>query len=201
MTARRLRGANDAGSVLIELILVLPFLMVVCFGTIEGGAALVSGDRVAGAAAQAARIGATAGSRTDADRDILVALRAALPSDELARLDRVVVFKPSGPNGSVPVGCIKAMGDVSEVGTSACNTYTGATVRNASAGSMLGFGGAANNKDGAWPPVSRRDTLAVGPDYLGVWVRTVHPGVLGVVFHEVVITRTSIMRIQPDLAG
>lgn len=192
---------RDAGVSLLEFVLVLPFLLLIVFGTIEGGAAFVAGDRVAGAAAQAARIGAAGGSRAEADRDILVALQAALPPEELARLDRVVVFKPTGPDGGVPAGCIKGTGDVSEQGTASCNTYTGTTVRNVTAGSMLGFGGTTGTKDRFWAPAVRRDTLSQTPDYLGVWVRTVHHGVLGVIFHDVGITRTSIVRIQPDLAG
>lgn len=41
----------------------------------------------------------------------------------------------------------------------------------------------------------------LGPDHLGVWVRTVHPGVVGLVFDEMVVTRAAVVRIQPDLAG
>lgn len=197
----RLGQRGDSGLSLLEFVLVLPFVLLIVFGTIEGGAAFVAGDRVAGAAAQAARIGAAGGSRAEADRDLLVALRAALPPGELARLDRVVVFKPAGPDGSIPDGCIKGRGDVSEQGTASCNSYTGNTVRNVTAGSMLGFGGTSGTKDRWWPPALRRDTLSQDPDYLGVWVRTVHHGVLGVVFRDVAVTRTSIVRIQPDLAG
>jgi hypothetical protein len=192
---------RDSGVALLELVLMLPFVLLIVFGTVEGGAAFVAGDRVAGAAAQAARIGASGGSRVETDRDILVALRAALPAGELARLDRVVVFEPTGPSGGVPAGCIKPVGDPSEVGNAACNSYTGETVRNVAAGSMLGFGGQANHKDRWWRPAVRTDTLLLGPDYLGVWVRTVHTGVLGVIFHDMTLTRTSIVRIQPDLAG
>ncbi|MDQ2649121.1 MAG: pilus assembly protein [Actinomycetota bacterium] len=192
---------GDSGLSLLEFVLVLPFVLLIVFGTIEGGAAFVAGDRVAGAAAQAARIGAAGGSRAEADRDLLVALRATLPPGELTRLDRVVVFKPAGADGSIPDGCIKGRGDVSEQGTASCNSYTGDTVRNVTAGSMLGFGGTSGTKDRWWPPALRRDTLSQDPDYLGVWVRTVHHGVLGVVFRDVAVTRTSIVRIQPDLAG
>lgn len=195
------RGTGAAGIAIVELILVLPFVLLIVFGTIEGGAAFVAGDRVAGATAQAARIGAVGGSRQEADRDLLVALRAALPDGELARLDRVVVYKPAGPDGGVPPGCIKAVGDPSEQGTASCNTYTGTTVRNVAAGSMLGFGGSSGHKDRFWPPALRRDRLSQEPDFLGVWVRTVHHGVLGFVFEDIAITRTSVVRIQPDLAG
>jgi hypothetical protein len=201
VTTLRGFGSADDGVSLIELVLVLPFLLLLVFGSVEGGAALVAGDRVAGATARAARVGAVGGSRLEADRDLLVALRAGLPAEELSRLDRVVVYKPTGADGGVPAGCIKPPGDPSEVGNAACNTYTGETVRNAMAGSMLGFGGGPTAKDGGWPPATRRDTLSAGPDYLGVWVRTVHHGVLGVVVHEVAITRRSVVRIQPDLAG
>ena len=52
------------------------------------------------------------------------------PQEQLNRLDRVVIFKPTNANGGVPAGCIKPVGSTSQAGvTGPCNTYAGTTVR------------------------------------------------------------------------
>jgi hypothetical protein len=192
---------RDRGAALLELALVLPFLCLLAFGTVEVGMAWVTNNRVEGAVSTAARIGASSGSRAEADRDILVALGAALPGGELARLDRVIVFRPVDEAGTLPPGCIKVAGSTSDVGAPSCNSYSGATVRAVSAGSMNGFGGGTGTKDAYWPPATRRDALVDPPDYLGVWVRTTHDGLTGFAFDEITVTESSVFRIQPDLSG
>ena len=106
MSGRR----HDRGASLVELALVLPILCLLAFGTIEAGRTWVVGNHVEGSVAQAARLGATGGSRVESDRDILVALRASLPEDALRRLDRVVVFLSPNADGQLPSGCIKPAG-------------------------------------------------------------------------------------------
>jgi hypothetical protein len=197
----RSRGRGDGGNSLIELALTLPFLVLLAFGGAEMGMAWVAHNRVEGAAAQAARVGSAGGGSVEADRDVLVALRASLPPGELARLDRVVIYKPSDAAGAVPPGCIKPVGDPSEVGTTACNTYTGTTVRAVTTGSMLGFGGGSTAKDKYWKPVTRNDALIDPPDYIGVWLRTTHESLTHVSFFQLSVTAGSVYRIQPDLAG
>lgn len=198
---RRAHRRDDRGATIVEFALVLPFLLLLGLGTAEMGLGWVAQDRVETASAAAARVAAVSGSRVEADRDVLVTLRAALPAGELANLDRVVVFQPVTPQGGVPNGCIKAPGSLSEVGATGCNTYTGATVRSVTSTSMDGFGGGATDADHYWAPATRNDTLAGPPDYIGVWVRTTHDGVTGSFFGTLTMTKVSIFRIQPDLEG
>jgi Flp pilus assembly protein TadG len=195
------RAKGDSGATIVEFALLMPFLLLLALGTGEMGLGWVANDRVESASAQAARVAAVSGGRTEADRDVLVALAAALPASELARLNRVVVFKP-GAHGAMPSGCVKAATDTSETGVaSTCNTYTGATVRATTSTSMTGFGGGATAKDRYWSPVSRNDALSDPPDYIGVWLRTTHVSQLGSLFGALTVTKVSIFRIQPDLAG
>lgn len=196
---RRLR--SDRGSALVELAFVLPMLCILVFGTTEMGLAWVAKNRVSGAVAQAARIGASEGNLPATDRDILLTLKASLPAEQLAALDRVVVFNANDPSGTVPGACTKSAGNPSEVGTSTCNSYTGATVRTVSAGSMAGFTGGPGGKDGYWPPAHRKSALLDPPDYIGVWLRTSYSGITGFGFAQVTMTTSSIFRIQPDLSG
>jgi hypothetical protein len=181
--------------------MVLPVLALLIFGSIEMGTAWVTRTKVVSAVTQAARVGASDGSRVEADRDVLLALRAALPADALASADRVVVFRATDPDGAVPSGCVKPVGSSSEVGTSVCNTYTGTTLRSVQPGSMAGFGGVATKKDVYWPPAGRNDALSDPPDYLGVWIRTRNHPLTHLGLGNLTITATSVVRIQPDLNG
>lgn len=193
-------GEGDRGATIVEFALLMPFLLFLAMGTADMGLAWIATDRVESASAQAARTAAVKGARVESDRDVLVTLATAMPAAELANLDRVVIFKP-GVGGAVPSGCIKAAGDTSETGATGCNTYSGATVRAATATSMTGFGGTGTAKDRYWAPASRNDALSDPPDYIGVWVRTTHNSQVGYLFGSIGITKVTILRIQPDLAG
>jgi Flp pilus assembly protein TadG len=197
---RRSERHGDRGATILEFALLMPFLLFLALGTADMGLGWVANDRVEGATAQAARVAAVSGSRVEADRDTLVALAAALPASELARLDRVVIFKP-GAAGAVPTGCIKTAGDTSEIGAATCNTYTGATVRAATATSLTGFGGGTTAKDRYWAPSTRNDALSDPPDYVGIWLRTTFVSPVGGLFGNLTVIKVSVFRIQPDLAG
>lgn len=199
---RAAAGGPDHGATIIEFALVLPFLLLLGLGTVEMGLGWVAHDRLETAVAQAARVAAVSGNRVETDRDILVTLRASLTAEALANLDRVVVFKSTDAGGAVPTGCIKVQGDTSQVGVSdACNTYTGASVRAASAVDMTGFGGGPTDLDRYWKPALRKATLVGPPDYVGVWVRTTHHAVTGGFFGNITMHKVSIFRIQPDMDG
>ncbi len=195
------RGRGERGAAVVEFALVLPFLLLLGLGTVEMGMGWVANDRLETAVAQAARVAAISGSKVEADRDILVTLQASLSAEALANLDRVVVFKSTASDSSVPDGCALAEGDSSQTGNSQCNTYTGQTVRNSSASGMTGFGGGPTAHDRYWSPSTRKDTLAGPPDYIGVWVRTTHRSMTGSFFGDHTMVKVSIFRIQPDVQG
>ncbi|MGQ0433247.1 MAG: TadE/TadG family type IV pilus assembly protein [Microthrixaceae bacterium] len=196
MTRAPGRTRAERGATMLEFALVLPFLLLMAFGTAEMGLAWVANNRVEGSSSTAARIGASSGSLAEADRNILVSLRSSLPASELANLDRVVVFKPTDADGTVPTACIKAAGDGSQVGVSTqCNTYSGDTVRTVSDTTDLG------SADDYWAPSTRKDSLAGPPDRIGIWLRTTHPAQTGTFWSEFTITKSSIYRIQPDING
>jgi hypothetical protein len=194
---RRTRG--DRGAALVELAFVVPVLALLVFGTLELGRAWVADHRVDSAVAGAARIAAAQGRLASADRDALLALRAALPADQLASADRVVIFDATS-SGRVPAACLKPRGSGSQVGASGCNSYSGATLRSVSSTSMAGFGGP-GAADGYWAPAARKDTLGGPPSYVGVWLRTEHHGVSGVWFARVTVTASAVFRIEPDVNG
>jgi hypothetical protein len=195
------RCARDRGTTMVELALVLPLVGLLLFGTLELGLGFVAHSRVDAAVTQAARVGASSGSSPMADHDLLLALQAALPGDQLARLDRVVVYRADAPGTPPPAVCTKAWGSPSEVGSTGCNTYTGATVRQVTSVSGAGFGGGPGAKDSFWAPTSRKDRLIDPPDYLGVWIRTSRGGVTGLPIARGSISSVAVFRLEPDVDG
>jgi hypothetical protein len=188
---------RERGATLLEFALVVPLLLLLAFGTGEMGLAWVANNRAEGTASTAARIGASSGDIAEADLGILQSIRSSLPQEQLNNLDRVVVFKSSSANGTVPGGCIKAVGSTSQAGVNGvCNSYAGATVR-----ATIPTSSAAFTADDFWRPTTRNDNLSDPPDYIGVWIRTTYNSKTGTFFDDMTITKLSIYRIQPDIDG
>jgi Flp pilus assembly protein TadG len=199
------RTTGDEGIAMLEFALVVPFLLLMLFGLIEFGLAWRADNRVDTSTANAARVAASSGQLSTADRDTLVALKATLPSDLLAKLDRVVIYRSDAADGAVPTTCVPAFGSTSDVGVNTasvrCNSYSGATVRAVSSSSMTGFGGTTGSKDAYWAPSARKDTILGPPDYVGVYVRTVYEDTTVTFWNDITLTDNSVFRIQPDFTG
>ncbi len=195
-TARRARRRSDGGAVLVEFAIVVPFLCLMVFGTVEMGLAWTAQSRVGSAVATASRVGASVGADANADRTILVALRASLSSEALANLDRVVIYKSTNASGTVPSGCLPVVGSTSQAGVSnSCNTYRGDTVRSVTSSTSLG------SADDYWLGTTRVDSLAGTPDSIGIYLRTTYTAKTGAFFDSLTLTRQSVFRLQPDLDG
>jgi Flp pilus assembly protein TadG len=196
---RRRRIAGERGAALIEFAIVTPILILLAFATAETGLAWVSNNKVEGVTSQAARVASSAGTSSTADLSTLVAIRASLPADELANLQRVVIFKSTTTDGAVPGGtaCIPAVEIGANTGLAGtCNSYSGAFVRTVTMSSTLPTA-AANN----WPPSLRKNALADPPDYIGVWLRTTHTNRTRALHGDFTITKSSVFRIQPDFSS
>ena len=187
-TSRRSRGAA-----VLEMVLVTPLLLLLLFGVGEFGLAYVSGNKVEGAVSAAARVASSQGSVDDADRAVLMQVRASLPSELLANVERVVVYR-SDNAGYIHPQCLS---NTPQSGVSGwCNVYSGTTVRNVTGATVLG--GAQN----FWEPDDRLDTLAGPPDYIGVLVETRHDDFSGTFWRDGFdLERRSVYRIQPDING
>jgi hypothetical protein len=191
---------------MVELTLLLPLFVLLGFATAELGFALTAANRVESAVASAGRVAASSGGQRDADLNVLMNLQAALGDEGLANLDRVVIFRATETDATVPAGCLKPPASTNEQGVPGrCNTYSGATVRSVSA-TTSGFsadctGSTGSARDRFWCPTDRRDALSDPPDWIGVYVRTAHRNRTGTHFGDFTLTRQSVYRIQPDFAG
>lgn len=189
----RADGPRDRGVALIEFAIVTPILVLLAFATVETGLAWVSNNKVEGAASQGARVAASSGKRPEADVSTLVAIKAALPADELANLKRVVIYKSTTANGKVPTSCVPSPENGSNFGVAGvCNSYSGALVRTVTSTTVL------PTATQQWTPSARKDALAGPPDYIGVWVQTTHTNKTKTFFGDFTITKNSVFRIQPD---
>ena len=198
--SRRLHG--DEGAVLVEFALALPFLALVVFGIAEFTLAWRAETRLDSATASSGRVAAAAATLTTADRAALVSVKASLPSELLATLDRVVIYKASAADGKVPTACVPAVGSTSDVGvTNSCNSYSGNTVRAVTQASMTGFGGTSGMKDAYWAPSARLNTITGPPDYVGIYVRTTYNNRTATFWKNIQLTDSSVFRIQPDFTG
>jgi hypothetical protein len=200
MTRRR----GDRGAAIVEFALIVPILTLLAFATAEIAFASVAENRVQNAVAQAARVASSSGKEREADASVLLAVKASLPADQLANLDRVVVFRANAADVTVPTACANlTVGQDGGSSGQACNSYSGDTVRALTSITDPGFGGAtcSGTKDRFWCPLDRKDSLADPPDWVGVWVRTQHTNPVSVFFGDPMISRQSVYRVQPDFTG
>ena len=178
---RRRRG--ERGAVLVELVMVVPFLMTMVLAVFDLGMMLRSDISIANSTRTAARVAASSGSAPLSDFLLLSSLGAALNNIDDATIHYVTVYKVTGSSKTPPAACTTAAA-VTAGGSAAfnCNTYSGADLTAILTNPGLaqsGYGGACGGagKDTRWCPTLRstNQASAAGPDYLGVAVSITVP--------------------------
>lgn len=205
------RAHGDRGASVVELALVLPLLALLAFAVAEVGLAWTAENRVQSSISTAARTGASAGRIETADVIILSSLQAALPAQDLAGLDRVVIFRADSANGAMPAGCLRPFGsdlNTPANGSLGCNSYSGDLVRSLTDANASSSGFSSSSTrctssriDRYFCPWTRKDTLSGPPDWLGIYVRIVHPNPIPFFFDDFTFEKTAVYRIQPDYTG
>ena len=174
---------------LVEAALISPLFVVMVFGLIEFGGAYRDTLTLGNAAAGGTRQVAIEGNAADADWDIVQAIKKASTAMPQGQLSKIVIFKATGPSGSVPAACLS--GPVSGV----CNVFgptsIALTTEPASWGDCSG-------PTGDYCSTTRAVTVASpGPDYVGVYVEAIHPWITGFFGKQVTLTDSSITRLEP----
>jgi hypothetical protein len=186
------RGAGDRGAVMAEAALLTPLFIAFIFAILEFGGLFRAYLTLNNATSAATRQAAISGDDVGADHQILQAIgdgsRAIRPDQIL----HIAIYKAADATTPVPATCA--------AGTpvnGSCNTYTGADL--ALPATDFGCSVSPPQPDRFWCPTTRK-TAATGangpPDWLGVFIEIRHPWVTGLFGSEIVISNTSVVKLE-----
>ena len=193
--ARRARG--ERGSVLVEAAFITPVLFFLLFSVLEFGMAFRDYLAVANTTRDGARAASVFANNTSADFDVLQAI--ANSSNVISRRDiqKIVIYKASGPNTPVPTNCTTSAAGI----LATCNVYSATALDLA----KTEFGCRSDrNLDRYWCPTARKvaESGPNGPpDYIGVWIKVNHTWVTGLFGNSVTFRDSTVMRIEPQAAS
>ena len=177
---------------MLEFALVAPVLLLLTFGAFEYGMFFKDYLTVSNITRTGARVGSAAGSSADADYQILQAVKAAaaaLPGGSDG-IQQITIYRSTAAGGGPSATCQTASSAADR-----CNVYTASAFTQP----VARFGCGAGSIDAAWCPTTREDSQAVGPDFVGVWVRTTHGFVTKLFGTSKTITDHVVMRIEPKM--
>jgi Flp pilus assembly protein TadG len=186
------QSKRERGAALLEFALVAPILLLLIFGAIEYGMFFKDYLTVSNTTRTGARVASAAGSDADADYQIIQAVKAAataLPGGANA-IQELSIYKSTSAGGKPTATC-----QTTSSVTDSCNTYTASAFSQPSSK----FGCGAGSLDSAWCPTTRQDSQAIGPDYIGVWVKTTHGFITKLFGSSRTITDDVVMRIEPKM--
>lgn len=190
-TPRSRRARGERGSVLVEAAYITPVLFFLLFSILEFGLAFRDYLAVANTTRDGARAASVYGNDSSADFDILQTIANASNVIDRNNIERIVIYKGSGPNSAVPTSCANG------TPSSTCNVYSA----NALDLAESEFGCRADrNLDRYWCPTTRKSAVAGTngpPDYVGVWIKVNHKWVTGLFGQSLTFTDSTVMRIEP----
>lgn len=184
------KSTQERGATLLEFALVAPLLLLLTFGTFEFGMFFKDYLTVANTTRAGARVGSAAGSSADADYQILQSLKsaaAALPGGANS-IEQISIYRSTSTGGS-PTAMCQATSSAADK----CNVYTASDLNQP----VSRFGCGPGSIDFAWCPTSRSDSQAIGPDHIGVWIKTTHGFITKLFGSSRVIDDHVVMRIEP----
>jgi Flp pilus assembly protein TadG len=189
LTGQR-KAAEQRGAALLEFALVAPILILLVFGIVEYGMFFKDYLTVSNTTRAGARVGSAAGSNADADYQILQSVKtaaAALPGGA-SSIERITIYR-SASTGGAPTSTCQTTSSAAD----RCNVYTADALTQP----VTRFGCGPGSLDSVWCPTTRQDSQAIGPDYIGVWVKTTHSFITRMFGTSRTITDTVVMRIEP----
>jgi Flp pilus assembly protein TadG len=197
---RRLR--SDGGSLIVELAIVLPFLILLVSGIFEFGLAYREKSNLSGALRSAARIDTTNGAARSADYLALQSFNLQMAQAKNITVNKVVIYKTTSLAGAPldPTCFTSATPSAAYL----CNVYTGGQIASLGADPLTHFGTAVACV-GSWDlnycPITRNDQQGDPPDYVGVWASVTYASSTGLLPSTVVLTDKSVFRIDPKVTS
>jgi hypothetical protein len=174
------RRLDSRGAVLVEAALVTPVVILVMMAIVDGGMlmlTLLSTDEVVGDGSRSAIV---LRDEEDADARILDAIEPRLTGLRRSQVERIVIYRATGPDADPPTAC--TTGPVSSSAADECSAYAPAD-----------FDKNWGDLDCGWCPSDRNEG-----DYIGVWVRLNYDSVTGLM-GRATMTDRQVRMIEPDL--
>jgi len=190
---RRARGQR--GTVLVEAAYITPVLFFLLFSILEFGLAFRDYLAVANTTRDGARAASVYGNESSADFDILQTIANASNVIQRRDIERIVIYKGSGPDTTVPPSCANG------TPSATCNVYSASALDLAE----TEFGCRSDRDlDRFWCPNTRKNAMQGvngPPDYIGVWIKVNHDWVTGLFGRSLTFTDSTVMRIEPAAAS
>lgn len=202
------RRRSERGTLTIEAVLVVSFLLTFSLASLDIGTAWRASLGISNAVRSGARVGSAAGIASNADYQILLSIGSSLGRNSVSEVERIVIFKAT-TSSTVPPGCLSNSAK-STGGSSGnhCNVYSSADLAAvlASPSSVPAeFQGACPGSgtrwDRFWCPSSRVNSVGMagaGPDYIGVYLNVAHATSTKLFGSTIDIDDTFVMRIEPQ---
>jgi Flp pilus assembly protein TadG len=191
----RRRGRGERGASLVEAAIVTPLVFLLVFGVLEAGYAFFGKLTVDNMSVVGTRAASGQANEVLSDYKVLRAVEHGSSTMSPSTINLIVVYKATGPGGSVPASCKTASV------TGLCNRYTGADLALAEDQfGCVGPPGPTSKKDAFWCPTTRKTALqGTGgpPDYVGVYVEGVHDNLIGFFGASFTFTAENVIRIEP----
>lgn len=192
---------------MVEAAFITPVLFFLLFSILEFGMAFRDYLAVANTTRDGARAASVFGNDSSADFEILQSIADASNVIKPQDIERIVIYKASGPNTPVPSACTTAANGI----VNTCNVYTSGAMNLAE----TEFGCRADrNLDRYWCPTATTATTpsqtgrkvamsgANGPpDYVGVWIKVNHTWLTGLFGRNLTFTDSTVMRMEPQAAS
>lgn len=181
----------EGGAAAVEAALVTPFFLLLIFGIMESGAAVMNWNAIHGASREAARAASVGGTSESTDYDLLQEVTGRLRTS-IADLRYVIVFKAADTQAEPPSGCVAAAESGGAGVTNLCNVYRTADFTKPPAAFSNGTAFQADNN---WPALDRIDWMNGPVDLVGVHLATRHSSLTGIV-PKVTLRYTTVFAIE-----
>jgi hypothetical protein len=193
--------SDQRGAIALEFAMVIPLLALLAFGTIEMGSAWRDSQTVLASTRTAARSLAQFGDATEADRDALLSVDAALATSDLTVRAVVIYESDDAVNAGGPPDACRTAADngVVYTGPEPCNVYPALDYALAiGAGGESRFGCTGADLDRNWCPSTRVRNQATAT-FIGVYVATGRTSVTGsnLVPVPTELDQYAVMRMEP----
>ncbi len=175
-----------------------PVIFLILFSIFEFGFAFRDYLAVANSTRDGAREASVAGNVTDSDFRMLQSIARASAALPDGTIDRIVVFKATGPSSTVPSAC-KTSTAPATLAANSCNVYTSADF----ALTQSDFGcdptpDPLPDPDRHWCPSDRIVSVGTGLDYVGIWMRVNHSYITGLFGTGITFEDTTILKVEPQ---